>query len=152
MVAEAPLGKRRGAAQKLATTRLGRWFVSLVLACVVSRPSAPGSVIRSGEGSCRITDQRLGCSLAHCSQTSAGIWHRAQPPQRPRVCDGRASCPKLRSPHGACAYVFSWTQRRRTLAGWLVTTTRQCYTAQSSFNCRVAQIPLLWTSFWGTSS
>ena len=34
----------------------------------------------------------------------------------------------------------TWTTRHRTLAGWLVTTTRQCCTAQSSFNPRVLQI------------
>ena len=46
-----------------------------------------GLVTNSGACSCRITDQRLGCHRAvlfsrQCSQASAGVWHRAQPPQR----------------------------------------------------------------------
>ena len=41
---------------------------------------------------------------------------------------------------------------RRTLAGWLVITTGQCCTAQSSFNHRIHQISLHWTSVCRTSS
>ena len=48
-----------------------------------------GLMIKSGACSCQDADQRLGCHRAvrfsrQCSQTSAGVWHRAQPPQRPR--------------------------------------------------------------------
>ena len=40
------------------------------------------------------------------------------------------------------SFYCSWTTHRRTLAGWLLITTRQCCTAQSSFNGRVPHICL----------
>ena len=45
-------------------------------------------------------------------------------------------------------FYCSWTTRRRTLAGWLVNTTRQCGMAQSSFNRRVHQISLSLLDFF----
>ena len=52
-------------------------------------------MIRSGAWSCQDADQRLGCHRAvlfsrQCSQTSAGVWQRAQPPQRPEAHDSGA--------------------------------------------------------------
>ena len=52
-------------------------------------------MIKSGARSCRDADQRLGCHRAvlfsrKCSQTSAGVWHRARPQQRPEANDGGA--------------------------------------------------------------
>ena len=91
---EVALGGRDGVAQRCATTWRGGWFVSRlpwfsshifrivrdVCVCFV------GQMIESGACSCRITDQRLGCRRAVlfsrlCSQTSAGVWHRARPQQ-----------------------------------------------------------------------
>ena len=104
VVAEAPLGKRDGVAQRWATTWCGGWCVSCFPSCYLSHIAriardlcvlSVGPMIKSGACSCSITDQRLGCHRAvlfsrQCSQTSAGVWHRAQPPQRPEVHDGRA--------------------------------------------------------------
>ena len=77
--------------------------------CLVSRVICPtslelcgnlcdlsvGPMIKTGARSCRITDQRLGRHRAVlfsrlCSQTGAGVWYRAQPPQRPEAHDGGA--------------------------------------------------------------
>ena len=63
-----------------------------VLACFVSHLSKralfEGPRVKKG-------DQGLDCSRAvlhscQCSQTSAGVWHRAQPPQRPGLRVGGA--------------------------------------------------------------
>ena len=43
------------------------------------------------------------------------------------------------------SFYCSWTTRRRTLACWLVSITRPCCMAHSSFNCRVPQVSLPWT-------
>ena len=53
---------------------------------------------------------------------------------------------------GTHCHHCSHATSRHALACWLVTTTRQCCTAQSSFNRRVPQISLLWTSYCGSSS
>ena len=51
-------------------------------------------------------------------------------------------CPIAQPSWSLWSFDCSWTTRRRTLAGLLVTTTRHCGTAQSSFNRRVLQISL----------
>ena len=54
-----------------------------------------GPMIKSGACSCQDAGQRLGCHRAvlfcrKCSQTSAGVWHRARPLLRSRVHGGGA--------------------------------------------------------------
>ena len=61
------------------------------------------------------------------------------------------NCTALLEPPGVSFY-RSWTTRRRTLPGMLVSTTAQCCTAQMSFNHRVPQICLPETSFCETST
>ena len=51
--------------------------------------------IKSGACSCQDADQRLGCHRAvlfshQCSQTSAGVWHRARQQRHPEADDGGA--------------------------------------------------------------
>ena len=81
-------------ARKVVPHNLGR---PRRLVCIL-RDLCVGSVglmKKSGACSCCITDQRLGCHRAvlfsrQCPQTSAGIWCRAQPPQRPGAHEGGA--------------------------------------------------------------
>ena len=89
VVAMPALGRRDGVSQRWATTRSGRWFLSPVL------PNWTLCVWFS----CRYRDKTWSVFLPrcliwhhcrhtmlhsrHCSQTSANIWHRAQPPKRP---------------------------------------------------------------------
>ena len=53
-----------------------------------------------------------------------------------------SNCASLMEPGRELFFFCSWTTRRRTLAGWLVISTGQCCTAQSSFNHRVPQLSL----------
>ena len=86
-----------------------------------------------------------------CARTAT--WHRATSGDRVvrrLVC---VSCPfacfdsHLSACHVCLSSVGPWITRRRTLPGWLVSTPRHCCTAQTSFNHRVPQICLPWTSF-----
>ena len=85
---EAPLGGRDGVAQRFLVLRLVCVLFSLVLTSLDLRV-----MIKSGARSCRDAVQRLGCHRAvqfsrQSSQTSAGVWYRARPQQRPEADDG----------------------------------------------------------------
>ena len=88
--AEAALGRRHGVAQRRATTWRGGWCLCVMsfVSHLSKRALFVGPIVKTRARSCRITDQRLDCSQAvlhsrQCLQTSAGVWHRAQSPQRP---------------------------------------------------------------------
>ena len=92
LAAEAGLGRRHGVAQHRANAWCGGCvfrFTSLETRFVC------GPRVKTRARSCRITDQRLDCSGAvlhnrQCLQTYAGVWNRAQPPQRPELRVGGA--------------------------------------------------------------
>ena len=100
VVTEDALGRRHGVAQHRATARGEGWFVCHVLLHVsthisrrVTRASRlwvhgcnEGRVLAAALINAWISVEPC-CTVARCPQTSAGVWHRARPQQRPEADD-----------------------------------------------------------------
>ena len=103
VVTEAALGRRHEVAQRRATARCGGWFVCHVFLHVSThifrRVMCASRLWVHGCNEERVLAAALNntwisvepcCTVAGVRETSAGVWHRARPQQRPEVHEGGA--------------------------------------------------------------